>query len=50
MKRFGSFRPLDSVISTEDIRNLHLTVSTAAELDLHPNNTIAVFTADGGLN
>lgn len=49
MKRFGSFRPLDSVISTEDIRNLHLTVSTAAELDLHPNNTIAVFTADDGI-
>lgn len=49
MKRFGSFKPLDSVVSQDKLANLHVAVSSIAELtEEYPNNTIAVFTrADG---
>lgn len=49
MKRFGSFKPLDSVVSQDKLSNLHVAVSSVSELtEEYPNNTIAVFTkADG---
>lgn len=49
MKRFGSFKPLDSVVSQDKLANLHVAVSSVSELtEEYPNNTIAVFIkADG---
>jgi len=49
MKRFGDFRPHDSVISSDNLLNLHIAVSSVAELNAKPNNTIAVFTQDSGV-
>lgn len=48
MKRFGSFKPIDEVISESSLWNLHLKVSSREDLMDRPNNTVAVFTqADG---
>lgn len=48
MKRFGSFKPIDEVISESSLWNLHLKVSSKEDLMDRPNNTVAVFTrADG---
>ena len=49
MKRFGSFKPLDTVISSDVLSKLHVAVSSVTELtDAYPNNTIAVFTKPDG--
>ena len=48
MKRFGSFKPIDEVMSESSLWSLHLKVSSKEDLMDRPNNTVAVFTmADG---
>lgn len=48
MKRFGSFKPIDEVISESSLWNLHLKVSSREDLMDRPNNTVAVFTQSDG--
>lgn len=48
MKRFGSFKPIDEVISESSLWNLHLKVARKEDLMDRPNNTVAVFTQTDG--
>ena len=48
MKRFGSFKPIDEVISESSLWNLHLKVESREDLMDRPNNTVAVFTKQDG--